>query len=98
MYINDRGITMRVSACLRAGVVAALIACAAGGATAHAEMTKIKVGHLVALDMAPLFVAKEAHYFEKYGLEVEPVFFANPGDNNAALAGGAIDLSINPFT
>jgi ABC-type nitrate/sulfonate/bicarbonate transport system substrate-binding protein len=62
------------------------------------KLTKIKVGHLVALDMAPLFVAKEAHFFEKYGLDVEPVFFANPGDNNAALAGGAIDLSINPFT
>jgi ABC-type nitrate/sulfonate/bicarbonate transport system substrate-binding protein len=62
------------------------------------NLTKIKVGHLVALDMAPLFVAKEAGYFQKYGLEVEPVFFANPGDNNAALAGGAIDLSINPFT
>jgi len=89
---------MRIGAFLRAGVVAALIAVGVGGATARAETTKIKVGHLVALDMAPLFVAKEAHYFEKYGLEVEPVFFANPGDNNAALAGGAIDLSINPFT
>ena len=68
------------------------------GASAEAPLTKIKVGHLVALDMAPLFVAKEAGYFEKYGLDVETVFFSNPGDNNAALAGGAIDLSINPFT
>ena len=33
-----------------------------------------------------------------YGLDVETVFFANPGDNNAALAGGAIDFSTNPFT
>src|SRR5258708_4688024 len=65
---------------------------------AQTPLTKIKVGHLVALDMAPLFVAKEAGYFEKYGLDVTPVFFTNPGDNNAALAGGAIDLSINPFT
>jgi ABC-type nitrate/sulfonate/bicarbonate transport system substrate-binding protein len=65
---------------------------------AAAAKTKIKVGHLVALDMAPLFVAKEAGFFDKYNLDVQPVFFANPGDNNAALAGGAIDLSINPFT
>ncbi len=65
---------------------------------AAAAKTKIKVGHLVALDMAPLFVAKEAGLFDKYNLDVETVFFANPGDNNAALAGGAIDLSINPFT
>jgi len=71
---------------------------AAAADTAGGKLTKIKVGHLVALDMAPLFVAKEAHLFENYGLDVEPIFFANPGDNNAALAGGAIDLSINPFT
>jgi ABC-type nitrate/sulfonate/bicarbonate transport system substrate-binding protein len=89
---------MKAGVCLRAALVAAAIAGAVGGGPARAETTKIKVGHLVALDMAPLFVAKEARFFEKYGLEVEPVFFANPGDNNAALAGGAIDLSINPFT
>lgn len=63
-----------------------------------ADKTKIKVGHLVALDMAPLFVGKEAGCFAKEGLDVETVFFANPGDNNAALAGGEIDFSINPFT
>lgn len=67
--------------------------------TVHAdELTKVKAGHLVALDMAPLFVGKESGCFEKYGLDVETVFFANPGDNNAALAGGAIDFSTNPFT
>lgn len=81
-----------LAAFLLAGPMAAAVWAAEG------KPTKIKVGHLVALDMAPLFVAKEAGFFEKYGLEVEPVFFANPGDNNAALAGGAIDLSINPFT
>jgi len=59
---------------------------------------KIKVGHLVALDMAPMFVAKEAGYFQEEGLDVETVFFANPGDNNAALSGGSIQFSINPFT
>lgn len=58
----------------------------------------LKVGHLVALDMAPLFIAKEAGYFEDEGLDVETVFFSNPGDNNAALTGGSIQLSINPFT
>ncbi|GGC50208.1 ABC transporter substrate-binding protein [Chelatococcus reniformis] len=67
-------------------------------APAAAGLTEIKVGHLVALDMAPLFVGKEAGCFEKQGLDVETVFFANPGDNNAALAGGEIDFSINPFT
>jgi ABC-type nitrate/sulfonate/bicarbonate transport system substrate-binding protein len=80
-------------------VLAALIPTFAFTGNAAADgKTKIKVGHLVALDMAPLFVAKEAGFFGKYGLDVETVFFANPGDNNAALAGGAIDLSINPFT
>jgi len=66
---------------------------------AHAApLTKVRVGHLVALDMAPLFVGKESGCFERYGLDVETVFFSSPGDNNAALAGGEIDFSINPFT
>lgn len=59
---------------------------------------KIKVGHLVATDMAPLFIAKEAGYFKDEGLDVDTVFFSNPGDNNAALAGGSVQFSINPFT
>lgn len=59
---------------------------------------KIKVGHLVAIDMAPLFIAKEAGYFKDEGLDVDTVFFSNPGDNNAALTGGSIQFSINPFT
>jgi ABC-type nitrate/sulfonate/bicarbonate transport system substrate-binding protein len=61
-------------------------------------LTKVRAGHLVALDMAPLFVAKESGCFKKHGLDVETVFFSNPGDNNAALAGGDIDFSTNPFT
>ncbi len=58
----------------------------------------IKVGHLVALDMAPLFIAKEAGYFQEEGLDVQTVFFSNPGDNNTALAGGSIQIGTNPFT
>jgi len=59
---------------------------------------KIKVGHLVALDMGPLFVAQEAGFFKEEGLDIETVFFSNPGDNNAALAGGSLQFSTNPFT
>jgi ABC-type nitrate/sulfonate/bicarbonate transport system substrate-binding protein len=73
-------------------------AAAIGSTTTAMALTKVKVGHLVALDMAPLFVGKESGCFEKTGLDVETIFFANPGDNNAALAGGSIDFSINPFT
>lgn len=62
------------------------------------NLTKVRVGHLVALDMAPLFVAKESGFFEDEGLDLETVFFANPGDNNAALASGDIQFSTNPFT
>jgi ABC-type nitrate/sulfonate/bicarbonate transport system substrate-binding protein len=76
-----------------------LIAMAAfGSPTTATALTKVKAGHLVALDMAPLFVGKESGCFEKAGLDVETIFFANPGDNNAALAGGSIDFSTNPFT
>lgn len=81
-------------------VIAGAAALALGGAASAADkpLTKVKAGHLVAIDMAPLFVAKESGCFAQQGLDVETVFFANPGDNNAALAGGAIDFSTNPFT
>lgn len=59
---------------------------------------KVKIGHLVALDMAPLFIAQEAGYFRDEGLDTETVFFSNPGDNNAALTGGSLQMTINPFT
>ncbi|NMF85043.1 ABC transporter substrate-binding protein [Nodosilinea sp. P-1105] len=66
--------------------------------TPSSSLIPVKAGHLVALDMAPLFVGVESDCFEKAGLAVETVFFTNPGDNNAALAGGQIDFSTNPFT
>ncbi len=65
---------------------------------ADGHLTPVTVGHLVALDMAPLFVGVESGCFEKEGLSLETRFFANPGDNNAALAGGSLDFNINPFT
>lgn len=58
----------------------------------------IKTGHLVAIDMSPLFIAKEAGYFKDEGLDVDTVFFSNPGDMNAALAGGSLQFATNPFT
>lgn len=67
-------------------------------AASSGQLTAVKAGHLVALDMAPLFVGVESGCFETNGLRVETVAFTNPGDNNAALAGGQIDFSTNPFT
>jgi hypothetical protein len=37
---------------------------------------KLKSGHMVALDFAPLFAGVESGCFEEQGLEVETVFFA----------------------
>jgi len=79
--------------------ILAAAALSAGLSVASAEsLTRVTAGHLVALDMAPLFVANESGCFAEQGLDVDTRFFANPGDNNAALAGGAIDFSTNPFT
>ncbi|HWN71167.1 MAG TPA: ABC transporter substrate-binding protein [Haliangium sp.] len=61
-------------------------------------LRKVTVGHLVSLDHAPLFVAKEAGYFEEQGLDVELRFFVDIFANNDALAAGEIDFSSNPFT
>lgn len=62
------------------------------------NLIPVKAGHLVALDMAPLFVGVESGCFKQSSLDVETVAFTNPGDNSAALAGGAVDFSTNPFT
>lgn len=84
---------------LPATALLAFLASLAMNCEANAEaLTKVKVGHMVALDMAPLFVGKESGCFAQHGLDVDLVFFPNPGDNNAALAGGAIDFSTNAFT
>jgi ABC-type nitrate/sulfonate/bicarbonate transport system substrate-binding protein len=70
-----------------------LVAIAAlGPSTTAMALTKVKAGHLVALDMAPLFVGNESGCFEKAGLDVETIFVAKPGDDNAGLAGGSIDF------
>lgn len=68
------------------------------GSSESQELIPVKVGHLVALDMAPLFVGVESGCFKENGLAVETVAFTNPGDNNSALAGGAVDVNVNPFT
>ena len=41
---------------------------------------------------------KKQVIFKEEGLDVQTVFFSNPGDNNAALAGGSIQFSTNHFT
>jgi ABC-type nitrate/sulfonate/bicarbonate transport system substrate-binding protein len=64
----------------------------------EAVLIHVKAGNMVALDMAPLFVAKESGCFAKYGLDVQTVFFPNPGDQNVALAGGSLDFATIPFT
>ena len=76
----------------------ALLIAIAQPLVAAEKLVKVTAGHLIALDMAPLFVGVESGCFKQQGLEVDTRFFANPGDNNAALAGGAIDFSTNPFT
>jgi ABC-type nitrate/sulfonate/bicarbonate transport system substrate-binding protein len=58
------------------------------GARAGFYPGTVKIGHLVALDMAPMFVAKEAGFFKEEGIDVETIFFPNPGDNNAAIPRG----------
>lgn len=87
------------------GIVAALITAGAlvtliwSAWSPHRQaLRKVVCGHLVALDHAPLFVAKEAGYFEEEGLDMELRFFVDIFANNDALAAGEIDFSSNPFT
>jgi ABC-type nitrate/sulfonate/bicarbonate transport system substrate-binding protein len=100
---------MRISSLLTLSLVSFVLASCASTSPADTvstgqpndtaqPLTPVKVGHLVALDMAPLFVGVESGCFKENGLAVETVAFTNPGDNNAALAGSAVDFNINPFT
>ena len=80
------------------GIVSAAVLALSGiSVSAQQALVKVKAGHLVALDMAPLFLAKENGCFKEQGLEVETIFFANPGDNNAALRGRLHRLQYQPF-
>lgn len=58
----------------------------------------LTVGHLIALDMAPLFVGIESGVFEERGLDIKATPFTDPYKNSQALYDGDIDICINPFT
>lgn len=91
---NKNKVTLGVL--LLAGVIAALVLFVRPPDTR--ELKKVTAGHLISLDHAPLFVAKEAGYFEEEGLDVELRFFVDIFANNDALAAKQIDFSTNPFT
>jgi len=92
------GVSVAIASCTAKSQVLEPTATAQVKGSETQKLTPVKVGHLVALDMAPLFVGVESECFKQNGLAVETVAFTNPGDNNAALAGGAVDFNINPFT
>jgi ABC-type nitrate/sulfonate/bicarbonate transport system substrate-binding protein len=81
---------------LAAGALAALLLFA--GSPGPRKLRKTTAGHLISLDHAPLFVAKEAGFFEEQGLDMELKLFVDIFANNDALAAGDIDFSTNPFT
>lgn len=62
------------------------------------NLKTVKVGHLIALDMAPLFVGIESGAFQDQGLDVQAFPFTDPYKNSAALSKGEVDICINPFT
>ena len=64
---------------------------------ASEELISVKAGHLVALDMAPLFVGGESGCFVEKGLAVETVFFTKPVNNNKTFNGGQNEFSTKPF-
>jgi len=62
-----------------------------------AKIHMVKVGHLVALDMAPYFVAKEAGGARIKTSMLPSSFFVDVFRNNEDLANGYIAFSINPL-
>jgi ABC-type nitrate/sulfonate/bicarbonate transport system substrate-binding protein len=78
-------------------LIAAIALPVASPINADSKLTPVTVGHLMALEIAPLFIGVESRCFEKQGLAVDTQFFANPSDNNAILAGRSLAFNINPL-
>ncbi|WP_156253653.1 ABC transporter substrate-binding protein [Pseudactinotalea terrae] len=74
-----------------------LVACAdgGGGATDGEGLTTVRVGYIPgAHDIAQLFVADEAGYFEEQGIELEVTSFQTGITLSQALTGGSLDVGV----
>ena len=58
------------------------------------ELQHMTIGVMPAVDAAPMFLAKEAGYFEELGLDIDIQVFTNGQDRQSALQSGAIDGAI----
>lgn len=61
---------------------------------AVAGVGPLRVGMMLAVESLPLMVARDKGYFEREGVNVELVLFANPQERDAALQAGRLDAAI----
>ena len=66
-----------------------------GEAFAQAKLAKLRVGTLKQASLTDVWVAKQAGFFEKHGLDVELIEFRTGGEAIAAQRGGHVDVALS---
>jgi NitT/TauT family transport system substrate-binding protein len=59
-----------------------------------AELTKLRVGSLITGEFSQTYIAKKKGFFEKYGLDVELIYFQGGSQVIQAILGGDIPLTV----
>ncbi len=59
-----------------------------------AEVTRLRVGILLAGEFAPTYIAHKKGFFQKYGLDVELIYFQGGSQVIQAMLGGDIPLTV----
>jgi NitT/TauT family transport system substrate-binding protein len=67
------------------------------GKVGGVEKSKIKVGVLPVVDVAPFYLAIEQGYFKEQGLDVEPVVMASGPASIAGIISGDIDIAFASY-
>ena len=65
-----------------------------GTSASPAEVTKLRVGILLAGEFVPTYIAHKKGYFQKYGLDVELIYFQGGSQVIQAMLGGDIPLTV----
>ena len=66
----------------------------AAGLLQAADLTPVKVGHLLVPGQGKIFIAQDLGYFAEQGLKVELVEFQNSADGLSALRAGKLDFAV----
>ncbi len=77
-----------------AATASVIISMLFGTSAFSAEVTKLRVGILLAGEFVPTYIAHKRGFFQKYGLDVELIYFQGGSQVIQAMLGGDIPLTV----